>query len=181
MGDDRQGVATGLTRGEAAKVLGVHVSSVRRYEERGWLRPKGGAGEERRFDEAEVRAFAKTIRRDAVELRPTGTEDAAAFRLFRRGASHEEVVIALELQASRVRELFAQWRAGYHASATKTPEPKEQDYLDIDRTFREWEQAMAAAHSLEEAPIISAVQAARAPTLPTEGGRRRRRPWPRAR
>jgi hypothetical protein len=154
MGRERQGVETGLSRGQVAEALGVHVSSVRRYEERGWLHPGGGKGEERLFDAGEVKALARLLGKRAAPAEPeSGAADAAVFRMFRTGATHEEVVIALELPAERVRELFGLWRAGYHASSRQedqaSTEVDDRD-LDDDPAFREWERALADAHTPDD-------------------------------
>jgi hypothetical protein len=150
MGDDRQGVATGLTRGEVAKVLGVHVSSVRRYEARGWLRPTGGKGEERTFDEAEVKAFARArggTKPAADTGRGAGAADAAAFRLFAAGYAPDAVVIKLELPAERVRRLFDLWRTDAESVATTAGEDAGEEPADDESAFRAWKAAMAEAYA----------------------------------
>lgn len=147
MGNDRQGVATGLTRSEAAKLLGVHVSSVRRYEARGWLRPTGGRGEERTFDEAEVKALARArgVRAVCTASRDTGASDAAAFRLFGAGHTPEAVVVKLELPAERVRRLFDLWRAEGNPAQAQREDEHSETHPDEERAFRAWEHVMAEA------------------------------------
>lgn len=155
MGNDRQGVATGLTRSEAAKLLGVHVSSVRRYEARGWLRPTGGRGEERTFDEAEVKAFARargSRAGDPTSGRETGASDAAVYRLFAAGYAPEAVVVKLELPADRVRRLFDLWRTDVGGAGPSPHDEPSGTVLDEEGAFRSWEQAMTEAFAAVAVP-----------------------------
>jgi transposase len=168
MDRDRRSDSTGLTRAEVAQILGVHVSSVRRYEEKGWLRPTGSKGEERMFAHADVKAFARLARRGrgrvAMPIVEEGAIDAAAFKMFRAGATHEQVVLALEIPAARVRELFHAWRTGYAtkgAQEIKSTTAEDEPSLDLSS----WERLLAEAHNSEAGWPV-----------PRASGRRWRRP-----
>jgi hypothetical protein len=137
----------------------VHVTTVRRYEARGLLRPSGDKGEERVFDEAQVQALARVRgrgrdARSSPAARDEGSNDAAVIRMLRAGHSPEAVVVALELPAARVQSLFTAWRAGFAPpSATAVgASPDEEGAVD-DGAFTAWERAMADAFApLSPAP-----------------------------
>lgn len=144
---ERQGVATvgALTRSDVAAALGVHVSSVRRYERAGLLNPRGEDGEERLFDPSEVEALARR-RSSTAARKPASPGQAAArvFALFRKGVSHEEIVTSLEMDPGIVRALFLEWRAGYRIIPVgkSTVLVTNDDGASGDRDTRQWERQM---------------------------------------
>jgi hypothetical protein len=107
-----------LTRGDVARRLGVHVSTVRRLEARGDLIPKieedGGV---RYFFLSQVinlmRRRTRAVQDQAAEIR------VAAFELFRRGIDWRDVAIRLHYDPLRIHRL---WRL-YSALET-TPRPR---------------------------------------------------------
>lgn len=93
-----------LTRGDVARMLGVHVSAVRRLEARGDLHPEVGAGGIRYFTLYELRDL------QARRLSATRTRSAAmrlaAFELFREGVDWRDVAIQLRYDPYRVHRLW---------------------------------------------------------------------------
>lgn len=100
-----------LTRGDVARRLGVHVSSVRRLEARGDLVPvieeDGGL---RYFHLYQVVALkkrrARKAQEQAVEIR------LAAFELFRRGVDWRDVAIRLRYDPLRMHRLWRLYSVG---------------------------------------------------------------------
>jgi DNA-binding transcriptional MerR regulator len=148
-----------LTRPAVAAALGVHVSTVRRLEQRGALRAVGTKGRWPTFRAEDVAALSAQASADGhglnVSAMTEGQLTARAFELFRRGYSHEQVVIALEQPAPRIRDFFAQWRAGYRQPPAVRSTDAEEDVVQEDnRDVREWERAMKdlmKAHAQDEA------------------------------
>ena len=101
-------VREGLTRGEAANMLGADVSMVRRLEAKGLLHPTGGRGEERRFDEDEVRALALRLA-SSPSARDDGEQSAEVFKLLAEGVSVRDVVTRARIAPAIVRSLYAEW------------------------------------------------------------------------
>lgn len=108
-----------LTRSQVADTLGVSISSVRRLEgDR--LHPTVGPDGANHFDPAEVTALAtelSTKRRPrptpAAPVKLSAGELAArAFECFEQRYSLAEVVIALRVEPTVVRELFHEWQVG---------------------------------------------------------------------
>lgn len=100
----------GLTRREAAGLLGVSVGTVRRLEDRGRLHPSGAAGEERRFDAEEVRKLAAG--RDGQQLARAlteGDEAATVFALLDEGATLRQVVKHARIVPDRVLRLHGEY------------------------------------------------------------------------
>jgi MerR family regulatory protein len=99
-----------LTRGDVARRLGVHVSTVRRLEARGDLIPKieeeGGV---RYFFLSQViylkRRRTRKVQEQAAEIR------LAAFELFRRGVDWRDVAIRLHYDPLRIHRLWRLYSA----------------------------------------------------------------------
>lgn len=94
-----------LTRGDVARRLGVHVSTVRRLEARGKLIPAieedGGL---RYFHLYQVVALKRRRTRKAQEQ--AAEMRLAAFELFRRGVDWRDVAIRLRYDPFRVHRLW---------------------------------------------------------------------------
>jgi hypothetical protein len=97
-----------LTRAEVARRLGVHITSVRRYEHTGKLHPKKDPRGVRYFDEAELDAFAKS-RGATSQDEPPGASIARVFELIADGKELPDIVIATGLTPSRVRALYVEF------------------------------------------------------------------------
>jgi hypothetical protein len=97
-----------LTRSEVARRLGVTVTSVRWYERTGKLNPKKDPRGVRRFDEAEVEAFAQE-RGVPLPGDPTTAIIARVFQMIADGKGLPEIVIATGLMPSRVRALYVEY------------------------------------------------------------------------
>ena len=93
-----------LTRGGAARELGVNVSTVRRMEARGELVPEIDEVGIRWFSYYEVRALKQ---RRLRRMQDKGTEvQIAAFELFRKGIDWRDVAIRLHCKPVRVYRLW---------------------------------------------------------------------------
>ena len=94
-----------LTRGDVARRLGVHVSTVRRLEARGELIPAieedGGV---RYFTLWQVKTLNRRRTRKAQEQ--AAEIRLRAFELFRRGVDWRDVAIRLHYDPLRVRRLW---------------------------------------------------------------------------
>jgi DNA-binding transcriptional MerR regulator len=174
--NEKHGVATRLNRRNVAAELGVHKSTIRRWEETGLLHPVGDKGETRMFDPAEVKRLRRRLgaknadsELDDSERRPLadGESDARAFEMFRRGATHEEMVIALRLPSAKVRALFREWQAGY---GPLEAEDRDEELPELpsdeasERQMREWEKLMAEALAVQESAHRAGLEARRART-----------------
>ncbi|MDX2051796.1 MAG: helix-turn-helix domain-containing protein [Polyangiaceae bacterium] len=99
-----------VTRRQAAEMLGVSVSTLRRRENEFKPVIVGGV---HMFEESIVRRETTTIRRRAAldSLGPSAGETAAAvFRLLEEHVSLQQIVIQLRILPSVVRALEAEWR-----------------------------------------------------------------------
>jgi hypothetical protein len=109
-----------LTRGDVARRLGVHISTVRRLEARGELVPvieeDGGL---RYFHLYQVVMLKKGRTRKAQEQ--AAEVRVAAFELFRRGVDWRDVAIRLHYDPLRVHRL---WRL--YAAHEKAPRPRDE-------------------------------------------------------
>jgi hypothetical protein len=93
-----------LTRGGAARELGVNVSTVRRMEVRGELVPEIDENGIRWFSYYEVRALKQ---RRVRKNQDKGAEiQIAAFELFRKGVDWRDVTIRLRYDPRRVYRLW---------------------------------------------------------------------------
>jgi hypothetical protein len=97
-----------LTRSDVARRLGVTVTSVRWYERTGKLNPKKDPRGVRRFDEAEVEAFARE-RGIPMPGDPTTAMIARVFQMIADGKGLPDIVIATGLMPSRVRALYVEY------------------------------------------------------------------------
>ncbi|HXK19962.1 MAG TPA: MerR family transcriptional regulator [Polyangiaceae bacterium] len=100
-----------LTRGDLARRLGVHVSTIRRLEARGELVPKieedGGIRYFTLWHLADLRGRrARKAREQDAEIR------LAAFELFRRGVDWRDVAIRLHYDPLRVHRLWRVYSMG---------------------------------------------------------------------
>jgi hypothetical protein len=93
-----------LTRGHVARMLGVHVSAVRRLEARGDLHPEVGPGGIRYFTVYELRDLQ--ARRLSVTRGRSAAMRLAAFELFREGVDWRDVAIQLRYDPYRVHRLW---------------------------------------------------------------------------
>jgi hypothetical protein len=100
-----------LTRTEAARELGVSVSTVRRLE-RSKLHPVTESDGSHAFDAEEVRALARA-RADSRAPLSLGELTARACELFREGNGVVDVVVALRQTFDTVRE----WESAYIAES----------------------------------------------------------------
>jgi hypothetical protein len=96
-----------LTRDQVARRLGVHITTVRRLERAGKLKPTQNAHHVWLFDPDEVERLAET----RTVGSPSGIVAARVFELLREGYELYEIVIALKLQPAVVRALYAEWQA----------------------------------------------------------------------
>ena len=145
-----------LSRPAVAAALGVHVTTVRRLEKRGLLRAAGSNGRWPIYRADDVETLIKRLQpaRAAPTRLPLteGQLTVRAFELFRRGLSHEQVVIELEQPATKIREFFDQWRAGYRQPPQVRP-VEEHDTVDpaaVEREVRDWEKAMMDLMRLDD-------------------------------
>jgi hypothetical protein len=115
----RQGVAT-LTRTEAAQLLGVSSSTVRRLEG-SRLNPKIDSTGRHVFDAEEVRALGPNGARSRVVTSAAGELAARACELFREGKNAIDVIIALRQPF----DLVLEWQRLYAevAGTLFVPEP----------------------------------------------------------
>lgn len=112
----RLGARHTLTRAQVAERLGVSLSSVRRLE---WdrLHPDVDDLGVHRFDPAEVDALGPVRRRAPPRVRAPedrerarrGRLAAKVFRLFARGASLAQVVVATKEPPEVIRALYHEW------------------------------------------------------------------------
>jgi hypothetical protein len=109
-----------ITRGSAARMLGVDVSTVRRLEAKGKLHPEIGAGGIRYFDRVELRTL-KEGRSRAARDRTTEIR-VAAFRLFKENVDWREVAIRLRHDPYRVHRLWRLYRLAVERSAEDSDE-----------------------------------------------------------
>jgi hypothetical protein len=120
--DDGATPDTLLTRRQAARELGKHVSTVRRLERKAALRPIRGDDGVHRFSRKEVRALRDAPsggeaddhgRAGGAPRRPdafdNGDTTAAVFALFAGGTAPVDVVVRLKLPAAAVATLYRQW------------------------------------------------------------------------
>jgi hypothetical protein len=113
-----------VTRAQAAKLLDVHKSSVRRAEQRGELRPRVDAYGVRWFEEDQVRALAQRQRRRGLRAQVTisGRVGAALASLIGLSWPFDEV--ALFERLVRLREQVRETqRAARASSAAASPVP----------------------------------------------------------
>jgi MerR family regulatory protein len=115
-----EGLDRPITRGLAARMLGVDVSTVRRLEANGKLHPEIGAGGIRYFDRIELRSL-KEGRIRAARDRTTEIR-VAAFRLFKENVEWREVAIRLRHDPYRVHRLWRLYRLGDDKTAEDSDE-----------------------------------------------------------
>ena len=111
-----------LTRGDAARRLGVHVSTIRRLEARGELVPnieeEGGLRYFTLWQIVQLRdRRTRKAREHAAEIR------LAAFELFRRGADWRDVAIRLRYDPLRVHRLWRLYSLGEQIPDRQAPLP----------------------------------------------------------
>ncbi len=111
-----------LTRGAAARQLGVHVSTIRRLEARGELVPKieeeGGLRYFTLWQVMEVRdPRTRKARERAADIR------LAAFELFHRGVDWRDVAIRLRYDPLRVHRLWRLYSMGEGIRDRQDPLP----------------------------------------------------------
>ena len=109
-----------ITRGLAARILGVDVSTVRRLEAMGKLHPEIGAGGIRYFDRVELWPL-KEGRIRAARDRTTEIR-VAAFRLFKENVDWREVAIRLRYDPYRVHRLWRLYRLADERTADDSDE-----------------------------------------------------------
>ncbi len=106
-----------LTRSEAARELGTHVSTIRRWERKSVLTRTVGDDGVHRFPRrqllelVEVRERTTPARRALPADFDDGVTTAAVFELFAEGLAPEEVVIRKKLPAAAVLALHRTWLA----------------------------------------------------------------------
>jgi hypothetical protein len=105
-----------LTRRQAARELGKHVSTVRRLERKAVLQPVRGDDGVHRFPKSHVRAVRDGAADRAATTRSVATFDdgatsVAVFELFAAGVASVDVVVRLKLPAAVVDALFQRWVA----------------------------------------------------------------------
>ncbi len=113
-----------MSRGQAAKALGISYRRLRDLELQGRLRPKGKKGERRRFDEEEVHRFARAKGlRPAIPIvkaandAPTYFVDhehaATIFDKLAEGMKKIEIVRTLRINPAvveQIAEYYDKWR-----------------------------------------------------------------------
>jgi hypothetical protein len=93
-----------MTRGDVARELKCHVSSIRRLEAKGDLNPIIGDGGVRFFRYWEVRNLKE--RRARKKIGHAAEMRLAAFRLFDRGVAWQDVALQLDYDPLRVHYLW---------------------------------------------------------------------------
>ena len=119
-----------LTRGAVAEELGVHKTTVRRWEERGVLQPVVGPDGVHRFDREQLAHVRQVIDVRTRTVPPKsddydGETAASVFELFKKGVEAVEVVMRTRLHPSAVRALQDEWmrmRGGYVIDAVQAGE-----------------------------------------------------------
>jgi hypothetical protein len=96
-----------MTRDQVARRLGVHITTVRRYERKGRLHPKVNDHGVWLFDPEEVERLATT--RNVAS--PSGAVAARVFRALYEGYSLQQIVMEYQLPPALVRGLYAEWKA----------------------------------------------------------------------
>jgi DNA-binding transcriptional MerR regulator len=106
-----------LTRSEAARELGKHVSTIRRWEQKSVLTPTVGDDGVHRFPRrqllelVEVRERTTATRAAAPADYDDGVTTAAVFELFAQGLAPHDVVVQKKLPATAVLALHRSWLA----------------------------------------------------------------------
>jgi DNA-binding transcriptional MerR regulator len=106
-----------LTRTEAARELGKHVSTIRRWEHKSVLTPVLGDDGVHRFPRQklleciEVRERTSTARPAAPADFDDGVTTAAVFEMLAQGLAPEDVVVRRKLPAAAVLALYRTWLA----------------------------------------------------------------------
>jgi DNA-binding transcriptional MerR regulator len=106
-----------LTRTEAARELGKHVSTIRRWEQKSVLTPTVGDDGVHRFPRrqllelVEVRERTSTTRAPAPADYDDGVTTAAVFEMFAQGLAPHDVVVQKKLPAAAVLALHRAWLA----------------------------------------------------------------------
>lgn len=93
-----------LTRGAVARALNCHVSTVRRLEAHGVLKPRIGDGGLRYFSYRAVKDLKES--RAKKKLSHAAETRLAAFELFRQGVDWRDVAIELRCDPLRVHQLW---------------------------------------------------------------------------
>jgi excisionase family DNA binding protein len=96
-----------LTRGEVAKQLGVHISTVRRMEKRRELHSVRDRNGIHRFDAKEVANLAAKRGRSAPLAQVSGPLAARVYKAMHEGKTIDHIVIETELAPEQVLALCA--------------------------------------------------------------------------
>ena len=123
-----------LTRGEVAKQLGVHISTVRRMERRRELHSVRDRNGIHRFDPKEVANLAAKRGRSAPLAQVSGPLAARVYKAMHEGKTIDQIVIETELAPEQVLALCAhfnktptQVRKQSEERKARVPSPVESD------------------------------------------------------
>jgi hypothetical protein len=107
-----------FTRGAVARELGCHVSTVRRLETSGVLRPRIGDGGVRFFSFWDVKNLKE--RRARKKVGRAAEMRLAAFQLFERGVAWQDVALRLRYDPLRIHNLWELFTSDRRAKANET-------------------------------------------------------------
>jgi hypothetical protein len=145
--------ASGLTRSQVARQLGVSTTEVHRMRLKGVLHPKRDERGVWRYDPAEVvRAAAG---RSTAGTRTLGQTAALAFRMFDQGGELKDIVMALQVPPEEVRRLYREWQSSLD-DPPPTPERAGARLLDEEPGADEaFARAIAQASGLASPPTTN--------------------------
>lgn len=103
---------TWLSRGEAAKLLGITTVSVLRLDKSGALHPIRDFRNDARYDPDEINAYSVAHPRRGRGILSDGDLTAEAVKLLEQGRNRRELVVELRITFARADELYREWAHG---------------------------------------------------------------------
>jgi hypothetical protein len=125
----------GLSRAQAAKLLGVSKTRVRQFEARGDLHPVKDAHGSWRYDPGEVLRLAERREDEGI---PSSSERHQLFEMFRQRRTVLEIRVATGLSTETLMRLYAEYRTPIDHHYERDREAREADALvEHERRLRE--------------------------------------------